>query len=67
MSFVNLSREADILKDDTLVTSGYGGVYPRGLLVGHVSEVTDDPSTPVRRPVWCRLRISAGWRKYLSL
>lgn len=48
MSFVNLSREADILKDDTLVTSGYGGVYPRGLLIGHVSEVTDDPSTPVR-------------------
>lgn len=48
LSFVNLSREADVLKDDTLVTSGYGGVYPRGLLIGRVSEVTDDPATPAR-------------------
>ena len=48
LSFVNLSREADVLKGDSLVTSGYGGVYPRGLLIGQVSEVTDDPSTPAR-------------------
>lgn len=48
LTFVNLSRAADVLKDDTLVTSGYGGVYPQGLLIGRVSEVTDDPSTPAR-------------------
>ncbi len=45
LSFVNLSLDSDVLKDDTLVTSGYGGVYPRGLLIGYVREVMDDASS----------------------
>lgn len=43
--FGNLSREADVIKGDWLVTAGYGGVYPPGLLVGQVSLVRDDGTT----------------------
>lgn len=46
--FDNLSREADIVKGDVLITSGYGGVYPHGLLVGYVTEVTDDTASTAR-------------------
>lgn len=39
VSFINLSREADIIKGDTIVTSGYGGVYPKGLVIGTVDSI----------------------------
>ncbi|MDY6084659.1 MAG: rod shape-determining protein MreC [Dialister sp.] len=39
VSFTNLSREADILKGDIIVTSGYGGVYPKGLVIGTVESI----------------------------
>lgn len=39
---VDVPKEADVLNGDTLVTSGYGGIYPKGLLVGHVVENKTD-------------------------
>lgn len=42
LAFVNLPREADVIKGDTIVTSGYGGVYPKGLVVGTVEKVDVD-------------------------
>lgn len=48
MIFTNLIREADILKGDMLVTSGYGGVYPPGLLIGTVDSVTGGESDTIR-------------------
>jgi rod shape-determining protein MreC len=35
--------KSDIRKGDKLVTTGLGGVYPRGLLVGHVTSVREGP------------------------
>jgi rod shape-determining protein MreC len=32
---------ADVVKGDTIVTSGLGGIYPRGLTVGYVTEVEE--------------------------
>lgn len=42
LSFINISREADVIKGDVIITSGYGGVYPKGLAVGTVEKVSDD-------------------------
>lgn len=42
MQFVNKDRE--IRPGDEVVTSGLGGIYPRGILIGHVESVTLDDS-----------------------
>jgi rod shape-determining protein MreC len=42
MDFV--SREASVTAGDTIVTSGLGGVYPKGLVIGEVTSVEEDPS-----------------------
>lgn len=38
----NLSRNADILPGDTIVTSGYSGYHPEGLVIGTVEDVQMD-------------------------
>lgn len=40
LSFI--SKFSDIVVGDTIVTSGIGGIYPRGLLVGKVTEICPD-------------------------
>ena len=40
--FVNLPKEADVLKGDTILASGYGGVYPKGMAIGTVEQVEID-------------------------
>ena len=42
-----LPRNADIEVNDTLVTSGLGGVFPAGLPVGRIVEVNRDPAEPL--------------------
>jgi rod shape-determining protein MreC len=39
---LNLARDADIVPGDTVVTSGFGGIYPKGLAVGEVLDVVND-------------------------
>jgi len=39
---VNLARDADILKGDKIITSGLGGIYPKGLMIGEVVDVIED-------------------------
>jgi rod shape-determining protein MreC len=33
---VNLSQDADVIKGDRIITSGFGGIYPKGLVIGEV-------------------------------
>ena len=39
---VNIPKDADVKVDDVIVTSGFGGVYPKGIVVGHVKEIKND-------------------------
>lgn len=46
-----LERDADVQVGDTVITSGLGGigsVYPKGLVIGSVTRVTDDAATSAR-------------------
>ncbi len=40
MSFV--SKNADIIVGDTVITSGLGGIYPKGLVIGKVQKIRPD-------------------------
>lgn len=42
LTFLSLPKESDVIKGDTIVTSGYGGVYPKGLIIGTVEQVDVD-------------------------
>lgn len=39
---VNIARDADIIKSDKLITSGFGGIYPKGLYIGEVVDVVNE-------------------------
>ena len=39
---INIPKAADIAEGDTIVTSGFGGIYPKGILVGTVSKLEND-------------------------
>lgn len=42
LRLVNLSRDADIVQEDQVITSGFGGLYPKGLVIGDVVDVAND-------------------------
>lgn len=39
---VNIARDADIIKSDKVITSGFGGIYPKGILMGEVLDIVND-------------------------
>ena len=39
---VNIPKNADVQVEDMVVTSGFGGVYPKGIVVGKITEVHND-------------------------
>ena len=39
----NMARNADLLPGDTIVTNGYSGYHPSGLIIGTIEEVQMDP------------------------
>ncbi|MDF2568988.1 MAG: mreC: rod shape-determining protein MreC [Sporomusa sp.] len=39
---INIARDADVIKSDKIITSGFGGIYPKGILVGEVVDIIND-------------------------
>jgi rod shape-determining protein MreC len=39
---VNIARDADVIKGDKIITSGFGGIYPKGLLIGEVVDIVNE-------------------------
>ena len=48
---VNIALNGDVLKGDTIVTSGFGGMYPKGLLLGHVKDIVTDEEGFVKHAI----------------
>ncbi len=39
---VNIPKDADVVEGDVIITSGFGGIYPKGLVVGLVDNIKYD-------------------------
>jgi rod shape-determining protein MreC len=39
---INLPLNSDIIEGDRIITSGLGGIFPKGILIGEVVEVLDE-------------------------
>lgn len=39
---VNIARDADIIKSDKMITSGFGGIYPKGILIGEAIDIVNE-------------------------
>ena len=39
---LKIPRDADVVVGDNVLTSGYGGLYPKGIVIGEVVEVTNE-------------------------
>ena len=49
--FVNIAKDADILEGDTLVTSGFGSIYPKGLPIGTIVSIHQNENDFVKYAV----------------
>lgn len=39
---VHIPRNEDIAEDDVIVTSGFGGIYPKGIVIGKIRSIRND-------------------------
>jgi rod shape-determining protein MreC len=49
LSLPEIPQSAHVIKGDTLITSGFGGVFPRGLKVASISKVIDSKDRSYRQ------------------
>lgn len=40
---INIPKNADVKEGDVIVTSGFGGIFPKGIVIGKVFEIRNDP------------------------
>ena len=39
---INIPKNSDVQVEDMIVTSGFGGIYPKGIVVGKITEIHND-------------------------
>jgi rod shape-determining protein MreC len=54
--FIRYRNHEDIVLGDSIITSGLGGIYPKGLQVGIVSKTTESRD-PLFKKVWLKLSV----------
>lgn len=57
---VNIPKDSDVKVEDMVVTSGFGGVYPKGLVVGKVVEIHNEEGGLLK---YCALETSVNFQK----
>lgn len=40
---VNIPKTADVVEGDIIVTSGFGGVFPKGIVIGKIDAIKNEP------------------------
>lgn len=45
LTLANIPKSATVVKGDTIITSGFTGLYPRGMMIGTVTKVEQDKSS----------------------
>ena len=48
---LHVLQAADVVPGDVIISSGLGGIYPEGLMIGTVTEVSNDPDGVSKRVV----------------
>ena len=41
---VNIPKNSDVVVGDVIVTSGFGGIYPKGIVVGKIKDIQNEES-----------------------
>ena len=41
---INIPKNSDVIVGDIIVTSGFGGIYPKGIVVGTIKDVQNEES-----------------------
>ena len=41
-NMINIPKNSDVVEGDMVITSGFGGIYPKGIAVGTVDSLEDD-------------------------
>lgn len=41
-NMINIPKNSDVIDGDTVITSGFGGIYPKGIMVGTVASLKSD-------------------------
>jgi rod shape-determining protein MreC len=59
LEFEFVARNSDVQVNDLVITSGLGGVYPKGLFIGTISEVSE-PGTQLLRRATIRPAVDFG-------
>ena len=57
---VNIPKDSDVAVDDMVVTSGFGGVYPKGIVVGKVVEIHNEEGGLLK---FCAIETSVNFQK----